>query len=66
MCVVNGNLVNIAPLGVGWLCGWEDKALQECNLSAQPSLECGCIRSRHRLLAAPGDYFTGMAPQARV
>jgi hypothetical protein len=27
-------------------CGWEDRALQECNLSAQPSVDCGCILSR--------------------
>ena len=27
-------------------CGWEDRALQECNLSAQSSVDCGCILSR--------------------
>jgi len=66
MCVVNGNLVKIASLGVGWLCGWEDRALQECNPSAQPSLECGCIRSRRCLAVAPGGGFKGMPQQSRV
>jgi hypothetical protein len=46
MGVFNGNVVKFSLLGVGWVCGWEDRALQECNLSAQPSLECGWIRSR--------------------
>jgi len=55
MSVVNGNLAKLASLGVGWLCGWEDRALPECNLSAQPSLDCGGIRSRRCLAVAPGD-----------
>ena len=65
MCVVNGNLVKIPSLGVGWLCGWEDRALQECNLSAQPPLECGCIRSRRCLAVVPGDGSSGMPEQSR-
>ncbi len=65
MCVVNGNVVKLSLLGVGWVCGWEDRALQECNLSAQPSLECGCIRSRRCLAVVPGDGFSGMPQPSR-
>jgi hypothetical protein len=66
MCVVNGNVARFCLLGVSWLCGWEDRALQECNLSAQPSLDCGCIRSRRCLAVAPGETYRGMPQQARV
>ena len=66
MCVVNGNVAGFSQLGVGWMCGWEDRALQECNLSAWLSLECGCIRSRRCLAAVLGDGFRGMPQQSRV
>jgi hypothetical protein len=64
MCVVNGNVAKFAPLGVGWMCGWEDRALQECNPSAQPSVDSGCIRSRRCRVVAPGDSFGGMPQPA--
>jgi len=28
---------------LNWFCGWEDRALQECNLSAQLPVDCGSI-----------------------
>jgi hypothetical protein len=62
MCVVNGKVARFCLLGVGWVYGWEDRALQECNLSAQPSVDSGCIRSRRCLAVAPGDWF-GRRPQ---
>jgi hypothetical protein len=46
MCVVNGNVAKSSLSEVGLICGWEDRALQECNLSAQPSVDGGCIRER--------------------
>lgn len=64
MCVVNGNVAKFVLLGVGWMCGWEDRALQECNPSAQSSVECGCIRSRRCRVVVPGDSFSGMPEQA--
>ena len=65
MCVVNGKVVKFSLLGAGWVCGWEDRALQECNLSAQPSLECECIPSRRCLAVVPGDGSSGMLQQSR-
>jgi hypothetical protein len=44
MWFVNRRPSKILILKVGWHCGWEDKALQECNLSAWPSMDCECIR----------------------
>jgi hypothetical protein len=32
---------------------WEDRALQECNLSAQWTVECSCIHLRQRLRLLP-------------
>jgi hypothetical protein len=66
MCVVNGNVAKSSFLGVEWLCGWEDRALQECNPSAQSSVDCRCIRSRRCLAVAPGDGLGRMPQQATV
>lgn len=49
MCFVNGKPWKNLFWDVPWLCGREDRALQECNLSALPSVDCGSIRPGTRL-----------------
>jgi len=46
MWFVNGKISEIWHFEVECSCGWEDRALQECNPSAQASVDCGGIRSR--------------------
>jgi hypothetical protein len=43
MWFVNGKAWESGRQGVGWIDGWEGKALQECNLSAQSFVGCECI-----------------------
>ena len=57
MCVVNGKVARFSLLGVGWVCGWEDRALQECNLSAQSSVDCESIPSRPWPNAGAGSFY---------
>lgn len=43
MWFVNGRHSKVFFSNVSCLCGPEDKALQECNLSVVLPVECGCI-----------------------
>src|ERR1700691_2918503 len=45
MWFVNRETFKMFVFVIGCFCDWEDRALQECNLSAQSSVDCGCIRS---------------------
>jgi hypothetical protein len=44
MWFVNGRSLNNDFSGVKYGCGWEDRALQECNLSARSPVDCESIR----------------------
>jgi len=44
MWFVNGKASKISGFGVSCVCDWEDRALQECNLSARSSVDCASIR----------------------
>jgi len=51
-----------AMFGLSFMCDWEDRALQECNLSAQSNVDC-------QLHPPPGEVrfarsFFGMPLQA--
>jgi len=46
------------------MCGREDRALQECNPSAWPPVDCGCIRPDIDL--GVGILFFGGAAQTTV
>lgn len=46
------------------MCGWEDRALQECNPSAQAPVDCGSIPFRRRRQAAPENALRGVLGQA--
>ena len=39
MWFVNGINLFFLFFVLGWFCDWEDRALQECNLSARPSVD---------------------------
>jgi hypothetical protein len=48
MCVVNGKVARFCLLGVGWVCGWEDRALQECTVNYfRPAGAFGCPFGLH-------------------
>src|SRR5438128_696477 len=64
MWFVNGRHWKIFFLRVSFICGWEDRALQKCNLSARLSVDCRCILCRHRCKAVPADPFRRMPQQA--
>jgi hypothetical protein len=66
MWFVNGKVAKKPFFWVEWTRGWEDRALQECNPSAQSSVDCGSIRSWRCRQAAPGDDLSGMLEQATV
>jgi hypothetical protein len=66
MWFVNGKVEQMCWGEVEFCCGWEDRALQECNLSAQPSVDCGSIRSRRCLVVASGSCLGGVPQQATV
>jgi hypothetical protein len=44
MWFVNGKTSKGFAIGVSYVCDWEDRALQECNLSARSSVDCASIR----------------------
>jgi hypothetical protein len=62
-----GNLQNLTGCFLlhNWTIG-KVPALQECNPSAQSSVDCGSIRSWRCRQAAPGDDLGGMLEQATV
>jgi hypothetical protein len=49
-----------------WVCGWEGRALQECNLSAQLPVDCGCIPPPGPGQPGAGSFLFRSAPQAAV
>ncbi len=62
MWFVNGKAWKRFSFFVGWACGREDRALQECNLSAPPSVDGGCIRPGSS--AGAGIFVFRDGPQA--